>query len=80
MEGYARRYVEDPYLWFLACDEISGIFIAYRKVNPVPYHEMKVKSIKSRLKEKAFLSTSMRKTRCGRHQYRRIRFPHFCDP
>jgi len=46
----------------LACDEISGIFFAYRKVNPLPYHEMKLKSIKSRLKEKAFAAKIDRET------------------
>ena len=30
----------------LACDEISGIFYAYRKLNPVRYGEMKASSIK----------------------------------
>ncbi|MFT7557811.1 MAG: putative hydrolase (HD superfamily) [Planctomycetota bacterium] len=38
----------------LACDEISGIFYAYRKINPIPYGDMKVSSIKKRLKEKSF--------------------------
>lgn len=38
----------------IACDEISGIFYAYKKINPIPYGEMKPKSIKKRLKEKAF--------------------------
>jgi len=38
----------------LACDEISGIFYAYKKLNPISYGDMKVKSIKKRLKEKAF--------------------------
>jgi putative nucleotidyltransferase with HDIG domain len=46
----------------LACDEISGIFFAYQKVNPIPYHEMKLKSIKSRLKEKAFAAKIDRST------------------
>ena len=46
----------------LACDEISGIFFAYRKVNPVPYGQMKVKSIMSRLKEKAFAAKIDRST------------------
>lgn len=46
----------------LACDEICGIFFAYQKVNPVPYGEMKVKSIKSRLKEKAFAAKIDRST------------------
>ena len=38
----------------VACDEISGIFYAYQKINPIPYGEMKVKSIKKRMKSKAF--------------------------
>ncbi|MEM1322335.1 MAG: HD domain-containing protein [Bacteroidota bacterium] len=38
----------------MACDEISGIFYAYQKLNPIPFGEMKVKSIKKRLKEKSF--------------------------
>ncbi len=38
----------------IACDEISGIFYAYQKINPIPYGEMKVSSIKKRLKSKAF--------------------------
>lgn len=37
-----------------ACDEICGIFYAYRKLNPIPYREMKVKSIKKRLAESKF--------------------------
>lgn len=46
----------------LACDEICGIFFAYQKVNPVPYSEMKAKSIKNRLKEKAFAAKIDRAT------------------
>lgn len=38
----------------MACDEITGIFYAYRKLNPIPYGEMKANSINKRLKEKAF--------------------------
>ncbi|PIQ68281.1 MAG: HAD family hydrolase [Candidatus Taylorbacteria bacterium CG11_big_fil_rev_8_21_14_0_20_46_11] len=38
----------------MACDELSGIFYAYKKINPVPYDQMKVSSILKRLKEKAF--------------------------
>ena len=38
----------------MACDEITGIFYAYRKLNPIPYGEMKTSSIIKRLKEKAF--------------------------
>jgi predicted hydrolase (HD superfamily) len=46
----------------LACDEICGIFYAYQKLNPVPFHEMKVKSIKKRLKEKSFAAKIDRAT------------------
>ena len=38
----------------IACDEICGIFYAYQKLNPVPFGEMKVKSILKRLKEERF--------------------------
>ena len=38
----------------IACDEICGIFYAYQKLNPIPYGEMKAKSIKKRLKEERF--------------------------
>ena len=46
----------------IACDEISGIFYAYKKINPIPYGEMKAKSIKKRLKEKAFAAKIDRET------------------
>jgi len=38
----------------IACDEICGIFYAYQKLNPIPFAEMKSKSIKKRLKEERF--------------------------
>ena len=38
----------------IACDEICGIFYAYQKLNPIPFGEMKVKSIKKRIKEERF--------------------------
>jgi len=38
----------------VACDEICGIFYAYQKLNPIPYSEMKVSSIKKRLAETKF--------------------------
>ncbi|MBA3732780.1 HDIG domain-containing protein [Patescibacteria group bacterium] len=38
----------------MACDEISGIFYAYKKINPIPYGDMKLSSIKKRLGEKGF--------------------------
>ena len=46
----------------IACDEISGIFYAYRKINPIPYGEMKVKSILKRLKTKSFAAKIERET------------------
>ena len=38
----------------LACDEISGIFYAYRKLNPIRYGDMKASSIKKKFKEPSF--------------------------
>ena len=38
----------------IACDEICGIFYAYQKLNPIPFGDMKVSSIKKRLKEERF--------------------------
>lgn len=52
--GYSTEPETKLAATLLACDEISGIFYAYKQLNPVPYGEMKVKSIRKRLKEKAF--------------------------
>lgn len=46
----------------LACDEISGIFYAYRKLNPVGYGDMKASSIKKKLREPAFAAKIDRAT------------------
>ena len=46
----------------LACDEISGIFYAYRKLNPVGYGEMKTSSIKKKIREPAFAAKVDRRT------------------
>jgi predicted hydrolase (HD superfamily) len=46
----------------LACDEISGIFYAYKKLNPIPYGDIKVSSIKKRLAEKTFAAKIDRAT------------------
>ena len=46
----------------MACDEISGIFYAYKKLNPIPYGEMKASSINKRLKEKTFAAKIERET------------------
>jgi putative nucleotidyltransferase with HDIG domain len=40
----------------LACDEMCGIFYAYKKLNPIPYKDMKASSIKKRFNEKTFAS------------------------
>jgi len=46
----------------LASDEISGIFYAYRKLNPVRYGEMKASSIRKKLKDTAFAAKVDRST------------------
>ena len=46
----------------LATDELCGIFYAYRKMNPVPYGEMKAKSIKKKIKDKSFAAKVDRTT------------------
>ena len=46
----------------MACDEISGIFYAYKKLNPIPYGQMKVSSIKKRLAETSFAAKIDRDT------------------
>lgn len=46
----------------LACDEISGIFYAYRKMNPVRYGDMKPSSIKKKFKEPSFAAKVDRNT------------------
>ena len=46
----------------LACDEICGIFYAYRKLNPVPYREMKASSIRKKVREPAFAAKVDRNT------------------
>lgn len=46
----------------LACDEISGIFYAYRKMNPVPYGQMKPGSIRKKFKEPSFAAKIDRRT------------------
>lgn len=38
----------------LVCDEITGIFYTYQKLNPVPFGEMKPRSIKKRFRQKDF--------------------------
>jgi predicted hydrolase (HD superfamily) len=38
----------------MACDELCGLFYAYQKLNPIPFGQVKVSSIKKRFNEKAF--------------------------
>jgi putative nucleotidyltransferase with HDIG domain len=38
----------------MACDELCGIFYAYKKMNPVPYGQMKASSIKKKFADPAF--------------------------
>ncbi len=38
----------------LACDELCGLFYAYRKMNPVPYAEMKPSSLRKKFREPSF--------------------------
>jgi putative nucleotidyltransferase with HDIG domain len=46
----------------VACDEISGIFYAYRKMNPVRYGEMKASSIRKKFKDPGFAAKIDRTT------------------
>ena len=46
----------------MACDEISGLFYAYQKLNPVPFGQMKASSIKKRFNEKGFAAKIDRDT------------------
>ncbi len=38
----------------IACDEICGIFYAYQKLNPIPFADMKARSIRKRLRDERF--------------------------
>ena len=38
----------------MACDEMCGIFYAYRKMNPIPYSQMKATSVRKRFNESRF--------------------------
>ncbi len=46
----------------IACDEICGIFYAYKKLNPIKFADMKVASIKKRVIEKSFAPKIDRET------------------
>jgi predicted hydrolase (HD superfamily) len=44
----------------MACDELCGIIYAYRKLNPIPYGEMKTKSVRKRFDESRFAAKIQR--------------------
>jgi putative nucleotidyltransferase with HDIG domain len=46
----------------MSCDELCGIFYAYRKLNPIPYGEMKAKSVRKRFDEPRFAAKIERGT------------------
>lgn len=46
----------------MACDEMCGIFYAYRKLNPIPYGEMKAASVRKRFNESRFAAKIDRAT------------------
>ena len=46
----------------VACDELTGIFYAYRKMNPVRYGEMKTASIRKKFKDPGFAAKIDRTT------------------
>ena len=52
--GYATLPQTKLAAALLACDELCGIFYAYRKLNPVAYGQMKPSSIKKKFKEPSF--------------------------
>lgn len=45
----------------MACDELCGIFYAYHMINPIPYGQMKVSSLKKRFGESRFAAKIDRK-------------------
>lgn len=52
--GFTTEPETDLAKLLIACDEICGIFYAYKMLNPIPYGEIKVKSIKKKIKDKGF--------------------------
>jgi len=46
----------------MACDELCGIIYAYHKLNPIPYGEMKAKSVRKRFDEPRFAAKIERAT------------------
>ncbi len=60
--GYATLPQSKLAAALLACDELCGIFYAYRKLNPVRYGDMKASSIRKKFKEPAFAAKVDRST------------------
>lgn len=52
--GYTQEPETKLAAALIACDEICGIFYAYRKMNPIPYCDMKASSILKKIKDKSF--------------------------
>lgn len=52
--GFTQKPETDLARVLLACDEICGIFYAYQKLNPIPWSEIKVSSIKKKFNEPKF--------------------------
>lgn len=46
----------------IACDELTGIFYAYRRTNPVRYGDMKASSIRKKFKDPGFAAEIDRST------------------
>lgn len=46
----------------VACDEMTGIFYAYRKMNPIPYGDMKASSLRKKFKDPGFAAKIDRAT------------------
>jgi predicted hydrolase (HD superfamily) len=52
--GFNTKAVSKLDKALVACDEICGIFYAYQKLNPLPFSEMKVSSIKKKVAQETF--------------------------
>lgn len=52
--GFTEKPVSKLDQALVACDEISGIFYAYQKLNPIPYADMKISSLKKKVEQETF--------------------------
>ena len=52
--GFTTRPRTELASALMASDELCGLFYAYKKLNPIPYGEMKISSILKRFREKGF--------------------------